>query len=309
MKKYFCFTVVFLLAMTCFYGCGKNEIDLEDATRFIEYSQSCATNNTTMDFTFFTKKPGLALWSNERILGCSIKVGNVETPARINQVDVSDRPIYDEYYMGNISVNADLKEAQGEACLVIQFDTEESVCEFSLGTLSILDNGSTTFDSVSQLIAGGVVATDENDNVFTYGIIVHCEIAEPITITEIGLGLNNVGLIADDCIIYTPSEYQGDIVDLIDNTEYDQLVPMAYTKQYAEYIDKSADIELDAGEYYIYFPVVITDDDVPAVNQASIVFKYRAQSGEDHTFVSSSWPFFSEMTKSVDMLEKMFLDS
>ena len=307
MKKALCICLAALFICLCAAGCSqaKSEENVP-LSQFNQYSQSCCTSSTVFELTFFTKAEEVSKWDENNIIYSALKIGNVGVEVEIDSIVLSENLIYETYYMGYMTLNVDLKETSGTALLQIQFADEETVREFDLGNISVLDNGTTNYADVAQMVCGGIVATDEDGNVFTYGVVIHCELLNDITITQIGFGLEDVGVDADACIVYTPAEYANGVRDAIDNTEFDQYCDSAYEKKYVDVIDGSADIQLSVGEYYLYFPIQFTGEDVPALNQGVIVLTYENASGSENTFISSSWPYFTEMSKPRAVLDEMF---
>lgn len=85
----------------------------------------------------------------------------------------------------------------------------------------------------------------------------------------------------------------------------DKIYKKAYKKKVVDSLDSSINLKLKRGEYYIYFPFLFTDKDVPSVTSAVLRISYKAD-GKKQQYISESSSYFTEYMKSEFILEKMF---
>lgn len=305
-------SVVMLFVVLTFVGCngnsGEMNNEVNDGTRFARYSVSLTKDSGIIDLMFFMTKGDLNLWNIENIESAYIKIGDVITEVTVKSLTISDKIIYNRYYSGQITVEGDFEESSGDAYLSIIFSQNGQRMEYAIGNYGVVDSSQTTYDDIGNAISCGIVMSDEddNENVNNYGIILHCEILKDITINNIGLGLEGLGLVVDDCIVYTPEEYHNEIYTLIDENRLDEVIDNVYEKRYVKKIKEEAGMELSAGEYYIYFPLETLGEGVPEFCQGVICIDYTNSDQNSHHYVTSSTLYFSEFWKSEASLNEMF---
>ena len=56
----------------------------------------------------------------------------------------------------------------------------------------------------------------------------------------------------------------------------DKIYKKAYKKKVVDSLDPSINLKLKRGEYYVYFPFLFTDKDVPSVTSAVLRISYKA---------------------------------
>lgn len=275
-------------------------------TVFCRYSQSFCVGDNAIDLMLFTDDKDVGNWTIDNLDSAKIQIGYVVVPAEIQMLEIEDKLLYDKYHRGNMVVTADLQECSGDAFLCIKFKGEDEIVKYPLGSYGVSDYSNNSYDGIVQLVSGGVIKTDEEGNVFTYGVIVHCEIGKELTITKVDFGLDSAGLSTDKYVIYSPDEYKNNIRTSLDEVTFDQHVSNAYEKRFVSKINNEANILLGKGEYYLYFPVEYIDSESPVVSQATICISYMTSEGVEGSFVSNCNPFFMEYTKDEQVIDKMF---
>lgn len=303
--------VAMILALV---ACGKDSKVSNDAmkTCFIEYAQSIVAGENVLDLIFYCNENDLTRWRMENIEELYIEIQDKENgnskivEGEISYLDVSEKAIFDAYYAGAIGVKGNFREASGNAYLCIQNKDDTEVKKYELGVCNIIKKENKEFEEINEFVCGGVVKADEQENVFTYGIVIHMGVENAITISGIDLGIDMVGIDNEEYIIYTPEEYQSQIFDSLEQTTFDQIVEEAYTKKYVEELDSTLNLTLEKGEYYIYFPLEYVNSSQLTVEQSIIRINYTTQDMKDFTYVSDCYPYFVEYSKSQDTLEELF---
>ncbi len=202
--------------------------------------------------------------------------------------------------------SGEFSETEGDAYLILRFASETERRTYYLGEISILDSGENAGTEIQSLVSGGVVLQDEDGWVNTYGVVIHCTIANPITLIGLGFGLENMGLDGSRAVIYSPQEYQKEIYTAIEQSCLDEVMADAYQMQYGDSFSEETQITLEEGEYYIYLPIMKREENHMTIDQGTYVIRYLTENGEEKTLVSGCWPFFGGNYPPLDGLEDWF---
>ena len=307
-KKAIPLLVIILLMIVMVSACGRNVNKLSSVgakTQFASYSQSVCAGECAFELLFFCTAEDLQRWKKENIEDMWIKIGENQTDVSIINLNVSENPIYERYYVGYLTIYGSFKESSGKMALNVQTKYDSEIREYDLGVCSVIDTRFSENVDIVEMMCGGVVKEDEDENVCTYGIIVHINVAEDIYINEIHLGLDNVGLDTENYLIFTPVEYKNSVYKNIDEVTFDKYYENAYVKKYVTDIDAVADIKLEKGEYYMYFPVEYIEN-TPVICQGVVNIEYTTSDGTRNNFISNCFPYFTEFGKSEESLKMMF---
>lgn len=306
------FLIVIILAGNLFYlsGCSDKTTDAEKGitgTQFVKYAYGVNTGETDIDFLFYTTKSDLSIWNMDKITDAYLKIDTHQIPVEVTDITISESPYYDYFYSGNLAICGELDACSGEASLIIYTEDSMDSYEYSLGEMVISEE--TMNDAVIEnLITSGLVATDkeDNDKVKNYGIIIHLNTKEDITIKNVSFGFPDINTNLDKAVVYLPDEYQNKISSLIENGELNQEIKDCYTKEYSDDLNRTYSLPLKAGESYIYVPIVQTDASALEVATGAIHISYEDGNGDEKYYVSPSSPYFSEFSKTKAELYKMF---
>lgn len=282
--------------------------DQSGRTVFAEYLWSLNAQEQVMEFVFFSAQTDTDRWTEQNIEEVSVKIGEETASAQVTSVSMQDEILYDRYYRGTICLTVDFSSFSGhcgEASLCVLFSDEAQVTEYDLGSIAVVPEALQEDAVITQLVTGGVVREDDEENVMTYGIIAHLNAAEAVEISSMSFGLDSAAVLSDEAVLYSYEEYQDTVYAALENTTFDELVSDAYLRTTVTDPGTQCALTLDAGEYYIYLPVGYASGTDAALIQAALVVEYTAASSAG-TYVSSSNPYFSEFTKSQTVLEEMF---
>lgn len=314
LKKFISFWIIcfIVLCMTgCEYGRQKKEVEKskgDGVAKFVPYMQSIATGNNEFDLLFYCDDEVKSAWVKDNIEEISIQIGKSNTTSMsVEDIELTDDG---EYCKGILKVTGEFEqECSGDMSLLVLMKNNQEKQKYELGECAVVDNNKTNYSDINQLQCGGVVKTDEKENVCTYGIIVHVEIGSDISIKKIDLALDQVGVDTDNYVIYSSQEYKERIEKSLDETTFDKINKDAYKKKRVSSIKKTIDLHLKRGEYYIYFPLVFMSSEAPGLVQSVIKLKYTNNRGEDISFISNCFPYFSEFSKSEMIVKDMFNDN
>ncbi len=307
MKKRFLYfaLVIFLLVG----GCAKEEeISQVNAagTEFYRLYQSYPAGNVSLDRSFYVTEEDLDLWKEAEIAESYVQIGYKTVGVSLEQVQISENRIYNTFYIGYMVISGEFSETEGDAYLILRFASETERRTYYLGEISILDSGENAGTEIQSLVSGGVVLQDEDGWVNTYGVVIHCTIANPITLIGLGFGLENMGLDGSRAVIYSPQEYQKEIYTAIEQSCLDEVMADAYQMQYGDSFSEETQITLEEGEYYIYLPIMKREENHMTIDQGTYVIRYLTENGEEKTLVSGCWPFFGGNYPPLDGLEDWF---
>ncbi len=311
MKKMISLLLVLLLALSaagCASSASATTASTESATRFDRYNQSYFCGDITFDRTFYTTGNDAELWSTDNIVSCYLQIGTNTVPVTVDSVSFSEKVLYNTYRCGYLVLTGTLVESSGAATLIVLFAGEEESRSYDLGQMSVIDASDTEYTAISSFACGGIVAINDDDRIENYGIIMHCYVEEEITITQVGFGLESIGVDASRCQVYTPEEYGDTIMDAIDNNTLDEYVENAYQIHTVDSVDITAEITLEPGEYYLYLPMVELEDNDQTIDIATLCVQYTNQSGESKNFVVGGCHFFGGFTQPADVLEAWFAE-
>ena len=286
-------------------GCQENaKVGEKDAeTHFAQYSYSLSEGENTFDLMFFSNVSLEEKWTMDNISGVVLSVGDDGYQADLLSVNVSNEQIYDEYYMGTVSLSAELPAKSGQLSLECTFRNEGITEQYSLGIASVQEVDIDD-EIILNAVSGGVVKSDDSGAVNNYGLILHIDVADSINILKLDLGLEEVGLDLADAIIYSEEEYHSGIYDAICDCTFDSYVEDCYKEKLAATISDTS-LEVKTGEYYIYVPITRMSEETPQLVTGTIKINYKLDENVlSYTAVTS--PYFSEYTKSEEYLKQMF---
>lgn len=303
MKKF----VLIISLIFCIFGMGCGKESTEPQTEFMKHSRSFPTGEVWLDLIFASNEEDVTNWSMDFIDHVEMRIENENFPLEIESLQIEERARYGKYYQGTIIVEGILdKGMSGKAYLQVYFKDKEGYSEYEIGQIAVIDKANSAHDIITYALAGGVVEEDHSGKIRTYGVIVHWKVAEEIIVTSLDFGFDNLGVSSDDYIIYTPQQYQSGIKSAIENDKFDKYVNDAYETHMVSEINKSVDITLTEGEYYIYFPIEVCGEDIPELDQGALKIKYQTKSGKTGILVTNSWPYFSNLRISEEELIEMF---
>ncbi len=209
------FFIVIILAGNLFNlsGCSNKTTDAEKditGTQFIKYAYGVNTGGNRYRFSvLYDKKSDLSIWNMDKITDAYLKIDTHQIPVEVTDITISESPYSDYFYSGNLAICGELDACSGEASLIIYTEDSMDSYEYSLGEMVISEE--TMNDAVIEnLITSGLVATDkeDNDKVKNYGIIIHLNTKEDITIKNVSFGFPDINTNLDKAVVYSPDEYQ-----------------------------------------------------------------------------------------------------
>lgn len=309
-KKELIYRGIFCLMLFCLTGCtdGRKKEKAENTegvSWFAPYTQSFAVGDNEFDLLFYCNEADKSAWAEDNIEEVSIQVGQSNTTIMsVENIELADDG---EYCKGVMKVAGQFEqECSGDMSLLVLLKDKEEKQKYELGECAVVDNNKTDYSDINQLQCGGVVKTDDKENVYTYGIIAHVEVGRDISIKKIDLALDQVGVDTDNYVIYSPQQYKEKIEKSLDETTFDEINKDAYKKKRVSSIKKTIDLRLKKGEYYIYFPLVFISDETPGLNRSVIKLKYTNSRENSIHFISNCFPYFSEFSKSEMILKDIF---
>ena len=312
MKKFvsgwvICF--VFLCLMGCNDGQQKENVEeAEGISRFVPYTQSITTGHNEFDLLFYCDEEDKSVWVKDKIDEVSIQIGKSNTTVMsMENVELVDSG---DYYKGIMKITGEFEqECSGDMYLLVSMKEKGKQQKYELGKCAVVDNSRTDYSDITQMQCGGVVKMDEKENVYTYGVITHVETGRDISIKKIDLALEHIGLATDQYVIYSHKEYKEKIENSLDETTFDKICKDAYIKKRVDFLNNTIDLDLKKGEYYIYFPLVFTENDTPGLVQSVIRIQYTNGTDKEKGFVSNCFPYFSEFSKNETVVKNMFFDN
>lgn len=311
------------------------EADAALETKFVKYTRSLPVGDGYLRLPFYCSEGDIANWDKWNITSMYIQIGENRTELQYMQgtISVETMPMYDRYYSGELILYGTFEKACfGTMYLIVKMRDEERERKYNVGQCSIVEGSKKEKQAVSCIEAGAVANTDENNDMCTYGNIVHLKVKEDITIHSIDLGLPDVSLDTGNCIIYSDKEYKavskgicGELAT--DNYEtyyleinrpwgmseeqrrtasWNKLWPDCYKKNVGEAPGTDLHLKLKKGEYYIYFPFIFKDKDSLSVVGSVLQCTYSCNSSHNLHYVSKSNPYFLEYRKDQAYLDKLF---
>ena len=226
--------------------------------------------------------------------------------------------------------------------LLVKMADDSDLREFYVGKCSVLKSGGTDQKDIIQTYSSAVAKLDKDGNIVTYGNIVYIKTKKNIQIQNIDIALEEVGLDTKHYKIYSPKEFEAiadrlavkpcddyivfsleandpEYVDIMSEdeeedekenkskgTSMNKIYKKAYKKQVVDSLDSSINLKLKRGEYYIYYPFLFTDIDVPSVINAVLRISYKVDGKQKQQYISETSSYFMEYMKSKSVLKKMF---
>ena len=294
---------IICLLMLCLTGCNErqNKKDTgktEGVSWFAPYTQSLGIGANEFDLLFYCDKADKSVWAKENIGDVLIRIGTDTTEMSVKSIELTDDG---EYYRGTIKLTGTFSnECWGDMYLLVSEKDKEEQQKYELGECYVIDNRETDFTDISRLQCSGVLKTDEKENIFTYGVILNIETECEITIRKIDLALYRTGLDTDHYIIFSPQEYKSKVEGCVEETRFNEIFKDAYIKKTADRLNNTIELDLKKGEYYIYFPLVFEEENIPGLIQSVVKLEYTdGKPGNGNiSFVSDCFPYFTEPKKS-----------
>ena len=212
---------------------------------------------------------------------------------------------YGKYYRGTLYVKGNIaNEVSGEAYLRVYFEGKEECVEYPIGQIAVMN--AVEAGAITHAVLNGIVAEDQSGTIRNYGIMAHVKVAEKIVITGLDFGFDNLGLCGKSSMVYTPEQYKAGIDSAMENDRLNVYVRDAYQVHRVDRINEDAEICLEEGEYYIYFPIVVSEEQVPELDQGALEITYVSDDGEAGVFVTNSCPYFTAPNRAEAELDQMF---
>lgn len=310
MKKKLLGTIVMLLLVIITnIGCSTNkEIKQNNTggkTCFVQKLSSLYSGDNEISLMFYSNEEDYSSWNLDNIEETILIIGNSRFDVKISDLKINENTVGKNYHQGYMVISGELSETSGYSYLELKKKDNQNTIKYKLGEYSIVkDKGCDNFEDL-DFECGGVVKTDENGEVFNYGIIMRIEAEKNIVIRNIDFGLDKVIIDNANYIIYDEYTYKNEIYDLIDSASYDKKVKSAYLKNKIGDKDTSLNIELKKEKYYIYFPLEYAEN--YSMEESVVSIEYAlSKHPEKNKNITNSFTYFIEMSKNEETIEKMF---
>lgn len=292
----------------------QEEAKIEGKTCFASYNQSISLKDGYFTYLFFCDKTDKERWDRLNVQSIYRKVADYRQRMIINAILIEDELVYGNYYRGILALEGRPGSVcSGEMSLLVKMADSKVIREFHLGKCSVEKSSGTDQKDILQAYSSAVAKPDKDGNIATYGNIVHIKTKKDIKIQNIDIALEDVGLDTKHYKIYSPKEYKAvagritvepcdeymvssleendpEGIDILDEDikedetktksvkgpSMDKIYKKAYKKKVVDSLDPSINLKLKRGEYYVYFPFLFTDKDVPSVTSAVLRISYKA---------------------------------
>lgn len=328
----FLFLIVALFVLA---GC-ENGQKSDSETHFIPYKRSLPVHKLIdLRFSFYCTEGDIENWDLYNISSAYIQIGEIRTKMSYmgGTLVVDTEPVYDHYYSGDFVLSGEFEEpCSGTMYLIIRMNGEDRERKYNVGQCCIVDDKGAEKQPLLCMEMGAIANIDENNNLFTYGNILHIKVKEDITINKMDLGLQDVWLDTKNCRVYSKKEYKELSKGIIQlwtddyiayplrlnaatnqnaNTQtaaWDKVWSDCYKKKQGAAPVSDVQIKLEMGEYYIYCPFVFGEKNPGSVIESVFQCTYYCKGNKKFHYVSDPNTYFREYTKGIDYINELFKD-
>ncbi|MEE0715710.1 MAG: hypothetical protein UCH84_03860 [Eubacterium sp.] len=298
-KEIYLFIIIIISILAVGLNVFKNNTkDKAENVKFTKILSSFYEGQIDLSLSFKCNKNRLDSWRKKNIEYAKLEIGAESFDVNIADVNIYDAELEDNKYRGSMSISGEFEQSSGQAYLVIKKKNKDRCEKYNVGKIAIIKNGNDEFQDC-YFEMGGVVKTDEKDNVFNYGIVINLEAYKKINIKSVSMGLEDEVRVTKDYSIYDEKEYKTNIYDLINNTSLDKKIKNIYTKKKFELNTKLEhfSIDINKGKKYLIFPLKYRYGEEESLNEAVIMIKYVVDGKIKEKVVSNSGVFYIDMNR------------
>lgn len=313
MRKYFAILLAVLAIISCLSACKQHTAFERSNTRFIERSYWFDDPNASLDLTFYYTGKSFAEGKDE-IAHCSIGIDENEIFAcELIGFGLKDKPIYeaggDEYYQGNLSIKFNnLSSTIRGAQLILELN-DGTVDTYPIGDIFYSAINEAANREAQQFIEYALI----NPAIYTSGegspktaaIALEIQARSSLTIERLTSEFKEIGLDAQNTIVYTYDDYISNIKEPLDNMELDKAIAGIYDREVVASQSTDCSIELDSDRYVLLIPITQSSDDVLEPMFAGLDIEFNVD-GERYSMHVYCNPLFTENFHSLAEVTALF---
>ncbi len=313
MRKYFAILLAVLTIISCLSACKQHTAFERSNTRFIERSYWFDDPNASLDLTFYYTGKSFADDKDE-ISRCSIGIDENEIFAcELIGFGLKDKPLYetggDEYYQGNLSIKFnDLASSIRGAQLILEL-SDGTVGTYPIGDIFYSTINEAANREAQQFIEYALINpaiyTSREGSPKTAAVALEIQVHRSLMIERLTCEFKEIGLDAQNTIVYAYDDYISNVSEPLDNMELDKIIDGIYDRKVVASQNTDCKIELDSGKYVLLIPITQSSDDVlePMFTGLDIEFRVDGKRYSTHVYCN---PLFTENSHSLAEVTALF---
>lgn len=191
-KRIFGAAVVIVAIVLIIVAFNSKNDNQKETVKFDKLLSSLYTGSQQLNLNFKCYNPNRASWKKSNIESVRVAVGSDEFDVNVDELKLEDELIDNKYYMGHITLSGEFETSIGDdARLIVKKKDDNEEHSYEIGTLVFINDENENYKECSFVNAEAVLKTDNNDNVYNYGIIIELNTNKNIEISNVRLGLDN----------------------------------------------------------------------------------------------------------------------
>ena len=292
-KRIFGAAVVIVAIVLIIVAFNSKNDNQKEKVKFDKLLSSLYTGSQQLNLNFKCYNPNRASWKKSNIESVRVAVGSDEFDVNVDELKLEDELIDNKYYMGHITLSGEFETSIGDdARLIVKEKDDNEEHSYEIGTLVFINDENENYKECSFVNAEAVLKTDNNDNVYNYGIIIELNTNKNIEISNVRLGLDNYVEVDNNYKIFNQQNFE-EIHSMIGDSKLENKIKDVYKKKFYEtIIIEDLGLKLQKGKNYVYFPLKYKKGNTLSLDEAVISINYKSSGENKEKVVTNSATFY-----------------